>query len=165
MYYFALLQTPQRDLTPAQGQAEMQAYGDFHAREHSAIRAGDALAPDGVRISGGADNPLVTDGPFAEGAEVAGGYYVFEADDLDEALRLARQIPAAQYGAVEVWPMLYWNAPQEPTTGQDSPQDRLRMAAIPERRIEHDVSRLWLEHRNDFVNADRSMHAGRRLPA
>ena len=55
MYYFALLQTPQRELTPAQGQAEMQAYGDFHAREHSAIRAGDALAPvlEGVRITAG----------------------------------------------------------------------------------------------------------------
>ena len=121
MHYFALLQTPERELTPAQRQAEMAAYGDFHAREHSAIRGGDALAPvaEGVRISGGPDAPVVTDGPFAEGAEVAGGYYVFEADDLDEALRLARQIPAAQYGAVEVWPMLYWNPPQQPTTGQD----------------------------------------------
>jgi len=138
MYYFALLQTPQRDLTPAQGQAEMQAYGDFHAREHSAIRAGDALAPDGVRISGGPDNPLLTDGPFAEGAEVAGGYYVFEADDLDEALRLARQIPAAQYGAVEVWPMLYWNAPEQPITGSDwlalllEPADQVNEPGTPE---------------------------------
>ncbi len=121
MHYFALLQTAERDLTPAQRQAEMAAYGDFHAREHSAIRGGDALSPaaEGVRISGGPDAPVVTDGPFAEGAEVAGGFYVFEADDLDEALRLARQIPAAQYGAVEVWPMLYWNPPQQPTTGQD----------------------------------------------
>ena len=50
---------------------------------------------------------------------MAGGYYVFEADDLDEAGRLARQIPAAQYGAVEVWPMLYWNAPEQPTAGAD----------------------------------------------
>ena len=138
MYYFALLQTPQRELTPEQGQAEMQAYGDFHAREHSAIRAGDALSPDGVRISGGADKPVVTDGPFAEGAEVAGGYYVFEADDLDEALRLARQIPAAQYGAVEVWPMLYWNAPSEPTTGADwlalllEPADQVNEPGTPE---------------------------------
>ena len=41
---------------------------------------------------------MVTDGPYAEGAEVAGGYYVFEADNLDDALQLARQIPAAQYG-------------------------------------------------------------------
>jgi hypothetical protein len=67
MYYFALLQTPQRELTPEQGQAEMAAYGEFHARERAAIRAGDALAPEGVRVSGGADNPVVTDGPFAEG--------------------------------------------------------------------------------------------------
>ena len=42
--------------------------------------------------------PIVTDGPFAEGAEVAGGYYVFEAENLDEALALARDIPAAKYG-------------------------------------------------------------------
>ena len=39
---------------------------------------------------------------------MAGGYYVFEADDLDEALALARDIPAAKYGAVEVWPMVEW---------------------------------------------------------
>jgi hypothetical protein len=140
MYYFALLQTPQRELTPAQGQAEMQAYGDFHAREHSAILAGDALTAiaEGIRISGGPDAPVVTDGPFAEGAEVAGGYYVFEADDLDEALRLARQIPAARYGAVEVWPMVHWNAPQEPTTGQDwlalllEPADQVTQPCTPE---------------------------------
>jgi len=121
MYYFALLQTPERSLTPEQGQAEMAAYNEFHARAASAIRAGDALASaaEGVRISGGPDHPVVTDGPFAEGAEVAGGYYVFEPDDLDEALQLARQVPAARYGAVEVWPMVYWNAPEQATTGND----------------------------------------------
>ena len=79
----------------------MTAYQDFHAKAASAIRAGDALQPSatGVRITGGPDAPIVTDGPFAEGAEVAGGYYVFEADNLDEALALARDIPAAKYGA------------------------------------------------------------------
>jgi hypothetical protein len=45
---------------------------------------------------------------------VAGGYYVLEADNLDDALALARDIPAARYGAVEVWPMVHWNAPTEP---------------------------------------------------
>ena len=45
-----------------------------------------------MRITGGPDHPAVTDGPFAEGAEVACGYYVFEADNLDDALELARQI-------------------------------------------------------------------------
>jgi len=97
MYYFALLQTPQRELTPAQGQAEMQAYGDFHAREHSAIRAGDALTAiaEGVRISGGPDAPVVTDGPFAEGAEVANGFYLLRTTDRDEAIKIASMIPAS----------------------------------------------------------------------
>ena len=70
----------------------------------------------GVRITGGPDAPAVTDGPFAEGAEVAGGYYVFEADNLDEALALAREIPAAKYGAVEVWPMVHFSPARAPLT-------------------------------------------------
>ena len=71
--------------------------------------AGDALmsAADGVRISGGPDAPIVTDGPFAESAEVAGGYYVFEAENLDDALALARDIPAAKRGAIEVRPIFH----------------------------------------------------------
>ena len=116
MYYFALLHTAERDLTPEQAAAEMTAYEEFHAQAGHAIRAGDALASaaDTVRIDGGPDRPTVTDGPFAEGAEVAGGYYVFEAADLDEALALAQGIPAAQYGAVDVWPMVHWAAPAGP---------------------------------------------------
>jgi hypothetical protein len=39
---------------------------------------------------------------------------VFEADNLDEALELARHIPAARYACVEVWPMVHWGAPTEP---------------------------------------------------
>src|SRR5271168_1499233 len=60
-----------------------------------------------VRISGGPDAPIVTDGPFAESAEVAGGYYVFEAENLDDALALARDVPAAKRGAVEVRPIFH----------------------------------------------------------
>ena len=121
MYYFALLQTPERDLAPEDAQAEMQAYRDFHARAGEAIRGGDALAStaEGVRIDGGPDHPVITDGPFAEGVEVAGGFYVFEADNLDEALKLAEQVPAARYGAVEVWPVVHWAPPAHPTTGGD----------------------------------------------
>ncbi|WP_328351444.1 YciI family protein [Mycobacterium sp. NBC_00419] len=121
MYYFALLQTPERDLAPEDAQTEMQAYHDFHARAREAIRGGDALAPisEGLRIDGGPDHPVITDGPFAEGAEVAGGFYVFEADNLDDALKLAEQVPAARYGAVEVWPMVHWAPPAQPITGGD----------------------------------------------
>lgn len=50
---------------------------------------------------------LTTDGPFADTKEVFGGYYVFEADTLDEAIDLAGRIPAARLGgAVEVRPLV-----------------------------------------------------------
>jgi hypothetical protein len=117
MHYFALLLgEPTSPLDPEEQAAGMAAYQAFHAKAGSAIRAGDALTPSatGVRITGGPDAPTVTDGPFAESAEVACGYYVFEAENLDEALALARDIPAAQHGAVEVWPIVHYMPPTKP---------------------------------------------------
>jgi hypothetical protein len=50
---------------------------------------------------------LTTDGPFVSVKEALGGYLVFEADDLDAAIELASQIPAASMGgAVEVRPIV-----------------------------------------------------------
>jgi hypothetical protein len=118
MYYLALLFGPEPTSAPDPDAhaAEMVAYQAFHAKAAAAIRAGDALTPSatGVRITGGPDAPTITDGPFAEGAEVAGGYYVFEAENLDEALALARDIPAAKYGAIEVWPIVEYFPPSKP---------------------------------------------------
>jgi hypothetical protein len=107
MQYLALLIRQDRNLTPDEQAAEMAAYESFHASARSAIRSGDALLPAAVRVSGGPDAPTITDGPFAEGAEVAGGYYVFEAENLDDALELARGIPAARHGAIEVRPIFH----------------------------------------------------------
>src|ERR1700735_2567010 len=54
----------------------------------------------------GAEN-LITDGPYADAKEVLGGYYVFEAPDLDAALEFAQRIPAVRLGgAVEVRPLV-----------------------------------------------------------
>ena len=118
MHYFALLLTPEdhRYADHDEPSVEIAAYQAFHASAAAAIRAGDALLPSttGARITGGPDKPTITDGPFAEGAEVAGGYYVFEAENLDEALQIAGQIPAAKYGAIEIWPMVEWNQPETP---------------------------------------------------
>lgn len=117
MHYFALLfGEPSTPLDPEEQAAGMAAYQAFHTSAGSAIRAGDALTPSatGVRVTGGPDAPTVTDGPFAESAEIACGYYVFEAENLDEALGLARQIPAAQHGAVEVWPIVEYYPPSKP---------------------------------------------------
>lgn len=49
---------------------------------------------------------LVTDGPFAETREQLGGYFLVEAKDLDEAIRIAEQIPGAKKGTVEIRPVL-----------------------------------------------------------
>ncbi len=57
-----------------------------------------------VRIRDG--KSLVTDGPFAETREQLGGYFLVEARDLDEAIRIAERIPAARRGTVEVRPVV-----------------------------------------------------------
>lgn len=121
MQYFALLISHERDLTPDEGAAEMGAYQSFHASAAASIRAGDALLPAATAalITGGPDAPVITDGPFAEGAEVACGYYLFEAEDLDEALGLARNIPVARHGAVEVWPTVHSIEPSRKLGGGD----------------------------------------------
>lgn len=46
-----------------------------------------------------------TDGPYAETKEQLGGYYVIEAKDLNEAIRVAAKIPGAWHGCVEVRPI------------------------------------------------------------
>ena len=49
---------------------------------------------------------LVTDGPFAETREQLGGYYLIDANDLDEAMSIAERIPAARVGTIEIRPVL-----------------------------------------------------------
>jgi len=49
---------------------------------------------------------LVTDGPFAETREQLGGYYLIDASDLDEAIRIAERVPPARFGTVEIRPVM-----------------------------------------------------------
>jgi hypothetical protein len=77
--------------------------------EDSRCIAGAELQPvqtaTTVRVQNG--STLTTDGPFADTKEVFGGYYVFDAANLDEALELAGRVPAARIGgAVEVRPVV-----------------------------------------------------------
>jgi hypothetical protein len=57
-----------------------------------------------VRIRDG--KRLVTDGPFAETREQLGGFFLVEAQDLDEAIGIAARIPGARKGTVEVRPVV-----------------------------------------------------------
>ena len=82
-------------------------HGEFAQRNGASLRGGNALhrteTATSIRqdASGGF---TVTDGAFAETKEALGGYYVIEANDLDEALAVAKQVPAP-FGGVEVRPV------------------------------------------------------------
>lgn len=56
-----------------------------------------------VRVREG--QTLITDGPFAETREVLGGFYLIEANDINEALAIAARHPGIYVGAVEVRPL------------------------------------------------------------
>ncbi len=57
-----------------------------------------------VRVQNG--KRLVTDGPFAETREQLGGYFLIEAEDLDDAIAIAGRIPSVYKGTVEIRPIV-----------------------------------------------------------
>ena len=56
-----------------------------------------------VRIRGGKTHVL--DGPFAEAKEILGGFNLVEAESMEEAVRMAEQLPWARTGCIEVRPV------------------------------------------------------------
>jgi len=58
---------------------------------------------------------LITDGPFAETREQLAGYVMVKANDLDEAIDIAAEHPAAKFGTVEIRPLLLLNDFSEPS--------------------------------------------------
>ena len=100
--------------TPEDREQMSTAYANFTDEVDKAgvLRGGDGLQPSAtsttVRLRDG--EVLLTDGPFAETREQLAGYYLLECADLDEAVGWAGRIPGAQWGAVEVRPvMIYEN--------------------------------------------------------
>ena len=93
-----------------QRQALAEAYFTFseELRASGKMISGDALqetsTATSIRVRDG--ETLTTDGPFAETKEVLGGYYLIDVDTLDEALEWAAKIPGAQYGTIEVRPVV-----------------------------------------------------------
>jgi len=74
---------------------------------------GEALQPvqtaTTVRVRNGSVS--TTDGPFAETKEQLGGYYLINAKDLDEAVKVASRIPSARNGTIEVRPIQEFSQP------------------------------------------------------
>ena len=88
----------------------MEGYTAFSAylKERGAFISGEGLqgieTATSLRLRGGKVETM--DGPFATTKEHLGGYYVFEAPDLDTALKYAAMIPAATHGTVEIRPVM-----------------------------------------------------------
>ena len=109
--YAALTYTRDVDWSaPEEGSAvaEYMKFGQDHADR---IRGGAALYPTNtattVRVAGARGGDVVTtDGPYEHTKKALTGFYLIEAADLDEALRIAAEIPAAWDGAVEVRPVI-----------------------------------------------------------
>jgi hypothetical protein len=96
--------------------------------EHDKLRAvpdreclacGSAMRTDGVLVAAEAlqpvttartlrvrnGRPVITDGPFTETKEMLAGFYLIDAADHDEAMRIAATIPPAREGSIEVRPV------------------------------------------------------------
>jgi hypothetical protein len=106
---------------------DMAAYEQFDAATGDDIIGGEALHPssEGVVIRPGGDTLVVTEGAFTETAEVVGGYFVIDADDRDQALAIARQVPTLRTGAVELRPVVSWWDP-----GVEAPAGATRWLAL-----------------------------------
>ena len=93
---------------PEDNRTMMDGYRRFGEKHRERIAGGEALHPTAsattVRVRDG--ERLLTDGPFAETREQLGGFYLVEADSLDQALDIAAEIPGAATGCVEVRPVV-----------------------------------------------------------
>jgi hypothetical protein len=117
MHYMLLIYGTESDWA-AQSQDETSAiYEEYYAlsrelRERGALLSSHELQPTSqatsVRVREG--QTLVSDGPFAETKEALGGYYLIEADSLEEAVAWAARIPSARGGVVEVRPVVMEHA-------------------------------------------------------
>jgi hypothetical protein len=108
---YALLVYPKPGVYESLGPEEREAISReyYEVREHPACVGGAQLHPvetaTTVRVQDG--RTLTTDGPFADTKEVFGGYYLFDVENLDDALQIAARVPSARLGgSVEVRPVV-----------------------------------------------------------
>lgn len=92
--------------TEAQGRevyARMQRFGES-LRARGKLLSGESLASQStaVRVHTGGAKAQVLDGPFAEAKEMIGGFFLLDCANMDEAVAIAHECPAAEWATVEV---------------------------------------------------------------
>lgn len=88
---------PSAEMSPAEAQRTLEQYLAWNAALSPAPNGG-GLSRKGRVIRG----LEVTDGPFAEGSEVVGGFITLEATSLDEATKIFADHPHLAFGTIEV---------------------------------------------------------------
>jgi hypothetical protein len=109
--YLALTYTADVNWWAPEHASELAEYRQFAVDHTDRIQASALLHPTStatvVRVEGArGGNVVTTDGPYAETKEALTGYYLIEAESLDEAVAIAADLPAAWAGAVEVRPVI-----------------------------------------------------------
>ena len=109
MKYAALIYSPEGEWESRTEGEQAAIYKEYFAlSEEQGVFGGAELAASEtattVRVRDG--ETLTTDGPFAETKEVLGGFYLLEADNLDDAIAFAARIPGARHGSIEVRPLV-----------------------------------------------------------
>jgi hypothetical protein len=99
---------PSEEEVQEQWKAFMRFQNDLEARGSLVLLQRLQPTATATRVSKRGGDLVVADGPFAETREQIAGFSVIECEDLDEALEVAAQNPAAEFGTVEVRPV--WDA-------------------------------------------------------
>ena len=96
--------------TDEQMQEMMRKIGELEREMKSAdalVYSGRLHGPETATVVSVTDRgALTTDGPFAEAKEHLGGFYIVNADDIDEALSWGRKTSACIGRPIEVRPLL-----------------------------------------------------------
>jgi hypothetical protein len=111
MKYLCLIcaETVMEQFSDADAEKHFQEYAEFtdDIKKSGHFIGANRLKPretaTTIRVRNG--KVVVTDGPFAETKEQLGGYYLIDAKDLDDAIRVAARIPGARFGCVELRPV------------------------------------------------------------
>lgn len=113
MKYIALIYGPE-GTGPEPGTPEFESYmerwtsADRAFKDAGVYAGGEALEPSStatrVRVRGGKTETM--DGPFAETKEQLGGFYVFDCENLDDAIKYAAMIPVDETDTLEVRPLM-----------------------------------------------------------
>jgi hypothetical protein len=118
-------ETKWMDMSPEEAQQSVEVWNAYGQQltDAGVLVSGEALSPttEATTVRLTADEPIRSDGPFAETREQLGGYYLLDCKDIDEAAGWAAKVPdLGEGGSVEVRPVVDWDAASAEAFGAET---------------------------------------------